>query len=44
MNIVVEGNRRIEEAKEESCITTGKVRKISAALYKELEEKNIEKS
>ncbi len=42
MKIVAEANRRIEEAKKESHITTGKVRKISASLYKEVEDKNID--
>ena len=42
MNVVSEAKSRIEEAKKESHITTGKVRKISAALYKEVEDKGID--
>jgi len=42
MKVVSEAKSRIEEAKKESHITTGKVRKISAALYKEVEDKGID--
>ena len=42
MNVVSEAKTRIEEAKKESHITTGKVRRISAALYKEVEDKGID--
>ena len=42
MNVVSEAKSRIEEAKKESHITTGKVRRISAALYKEMEDKGID--
>ena len=42
MKIVAKANQRIEEAKKQPPLTTGKVRKISAALYKEVEDKGID--
>ena len=42
MNVVSEAKFRIEEIKKESPVTTGKVRKISAAMYKEVEDKGID--
>ncbi len=42
MNIVIAANRRIKEAKEQGPVTTGKVREISAVLYKSIEDKSID--